>query len=108
MIIVLLHYTAVLDKVTVVLIRVMTEPELNVLLLAALPVPHRDRCLKHVDEPAGKAAVIWMVGEYGDEMTVSIAPCKVACLASSVGRSVGLSVVPTVGVVLHGRFCSYQ
>ena len=24
-----------------------------------------------MDEPAGKAAVIWMVGEYGDEITVS-------------------------------------
>lgn len=28
------------------------------------------RCLKHIDEPAGKAAVIWMVGEYGEEITV--------------------------------------
>ncbi|CAN0553821.1 unnamed protein product, partial [Ectocarpus sp. 12 AP-2014] len=25
--------------------------------------------LKHIDEPAGKAAVIWMVGEYGEEIT---------------------------------------
>lgn len=31
---------------------------------------HSVRCLKHIDEPAGKAAVIWMVGEYGDEITV--------------------------------------
>lgn len=31
-----------------------------------------NRCLKHIDEPAGKAAVIWMVGEYGDEITVRL------------------------------------
>lgn len=33
---------------------------------------HSGRCLKHIDEPAGKAAVIWMVGEYGEEITVSV------------------------------------
>ncbi|CAN0318299.1 unnamed protein product, partial [Ectocarpus fasciculatus] len=32
-------------------------------------LPSLQRCLKHIDEPAGKAAVIWMVGEYGDEIT---------------------------------------
>ncbi|CAN0008601.1 unnamed protein product, partial [Laminaria digitata] len=32
-------------------------------------LPSLQRCLKHVDEPAGKAAVIWMVGEYGEEIT---------------------------------------
>jgi hypothetical protein len=26
---------------------------------------HYNRCLKRIEEPAGKAAVIWMVGEYG-------------------------------------------
>jgi hypothetical protein len=25
----------------------------------------QNRCLKRVDEPSGKAAVIWMIGEYG-------------------------------------------
>eukprot|EP00903_Cladosiphon_okamuranus_P005431 g5417.t1 len=32
-------------------------------------LPSLQRCLKHIDEPAGKAAVIWMVGEYGEEIT---------------------------------------
>ena len=42
----------------------------SVPLLAALKLSAVSRCLKHIDEPAGKAAVLWMVGEYGDEITV--------------------------------------
>jgi len=31
-------------------------------------LPHLSRCLRKIDEPEGKAAVIWMVGEYGEEL----------------------------------------
>mmetsp|Transcript_26734 Transcript_26734/g.33423 ORF Transcript_26734/g.33423 Transcript_26734/m.33423 type:complete len:799 (-) Transcript_26734:407-2803(-) len=32
-------------------------------------LPHLQRCLKRIDDPEGKAAVIWMVGEFGEELT---------------------------------------
>jgi hypothetical protein len=29
-------------------------------------LPSLPRCLKRIDEPESKAAVIWMIGEYGE------------------------------------------
>ncbi|CAM9835774.1 unnamed protein product, partial [Phaeothamnion confervicola] len=35
-------------------------------------LPSLHRCLRRVDEPDGKAAVVWMVGEYGAEVSDTI------------------------------------
>jgi len=75
------------------------------------PLPFSFRCLKHIDEPAGKAAVIWMVGEYGEEITVSAArsgrfvqlPCFVRALADAVSCMSGwgwMSLAKRKGVPL--------
>lgn len=57
-------------------------------VIAAMTVlPALQRCLKKIDEAEAKAAVIWMIGEYGEVRATARRTCTSTCVLLPLSRS---------------------